>query len=335
MVEILETGPEYIVAGGPSSDERVEKREAARAVLEAAGHDEGLSLYWWTVGHEAWFGCRAQETASACERALAHAEQAGSKRRVRDAALWMSGSCVFGPLPVREAIERVEEVRLRWGGSVLSDAHLSVFVGMLTAMQGDVATARPLIHGGVETIREAGLAVAAAGMSMGVSQVEYWAGDVAAAEQVLRSNLQVLEQLGDRGYHPTVALQLAEILYQAGRFEDVETLCAKGRALTTPEDLINFVYLDMIESGMAARRGQHGEAEELARRAVARAETTDFYWARGSSRTRLAEVLALAGRSAEASEAAASGLGHYDTKGDISGAAVARTRLAALGIELP
>jgi hypothetical protein len=164
--------------------------------------------------------------------------------------------------------------------------------------------------------------------------VEYWAGDLAAAEHALRSSLQVLERLEDRGYHPTIALQLAELMYHESRYDEVETLCATGRAYTTPEDVVNFVYLDMIEGGVCARRGQHAEAEERVRRAVALAETTDFYWLRGTARLFLSEALALAERMDGASEEAAAGLAHLDAKGDITNAALARERLTSLGIEV-
>ena len=169
---------------------------------------------------------------------------------------------------------------------------------------------------------------------MGEAWVEYWAGDVAAAEHVLRSSLQVLERLEDRGFHPTVALQLAELMYCEGRYDEVETLCAKGRASTTSEDVVNFVYLDMVEGCVCARRGQHAEAEERVRRAVALAETTDFYWLRGTTRLRLSEAFALMGRMDEASEEGAAGLAHFDAKGDITNAALSRERLAELGIEV-
>jgi hypothetical protein len=333
MVAIVETEPQLGAADGSTPGERLEKQNLARSVLEAAGHDEGLSLYWWYVGHDAWFRCRAEETAAACELALFHAQRAGSRRRARDAALWISGSCVFGPMPVPAAIERVEDIRTRSGGSALSEASSSIHLGMLAAMRGDVAKARPLVRAGVETIRGAGLAVTAAGMSMGVAWVEYWAGDIAAAEHILRSSLRVLERLEDRGFHPTVALQLAELMYSEGRYDEVETLCATGRH-TTSEDVVNFVYLDMIEGCLCARRGQHAEAEERVRRAVALADTTDFYWLRGTSRLRLSEALALAGRVDGASEEAAAGLAHFAAKGDSTNAALARERLAELGIEV-
>jgi tetratricopeptide (TPR) repeat protein len=206
---------------------------------------------------------------------------------------------------------------------------------MLVAMQGDAVSGLALIRDGCETLRGAGLAVTAAGASMGEAWAAGWAGDHAAAEHALRSSLEVLERLGDRGYRPTVALQLAWLLYQESRYDEIETLCATGRAYTTAEDLINFAYLDMIEGCLCARRGQHAEAEERVRRALALAETTDFYWVRGTSGLFLAEALSLAGRRDEASEEAALGLAHFDAKGDIASAAQARERLDGLGIPIP
>jgi hypothetical protein len=49
----------------------------------------------------------------------------------------------------------------------------------------------------------------------------------------------------------------------------------------------------------------------------------------------LAETLTLAGRMEEAASEAAVGLAHYDAKGDVTGAARARARLAELRIDVP
>jgi len=334
IVAILETEPQLGATASSTPGERLERRNLARNVLETAGHDEGLSRYWWYVGHDAWFRCRAEETGAACELALVHAQRAGSKRQARDAAHWMAGSCVFGPTPVPEAIKRVEDIRTRSERSVLSEAHSSIFLGMLAGMEGNAVSGLALVRDGCETFRGAGLAVTAAGHSMGEAWVAHWAGDLAAAERALRAGLEVLERVDDRGFHPTVALQLAYLLYYAGRYDEIETLCAAGRAYTTAEDLVNFVYLDMIEGALCARRGQHAEAEERVRRALALAETTDFYWLRGTARLFLAEALAFAGRTGEASEEAAFGLAHYDAKGDSASAALARERLVTLGVEV-
>jgi tetratricopeptide (TPR) repeat protein len=201
-------------------------------------------------------------------------------------------------------------------------------------MEGDVVRGRTLVREGIETIRGAGLVVTAAGMTMGEARVARDAGDLDASEQALRSALEVLEPT-DRGYRPTVVLQLAELMYRERRYREVDELCSVARALTTAHDLVNFVYLDMLDGCVCARRGEHAEAYERASRALTLAETTDFYDLRGTARLFLAEALVLAGRGDEASEEARIALAHYDAKGDTSGAARSRERLAELGIDVP
>jgi tetratricopeptide (TPR) repeat protein len=333
-VAILETSPDLTVIEELTVDERLEKQADALAALEAVGDDEGLSLYWWRVGHGAWLACRAAETAAAMERALEHAERARASRRAETAALWLANSYLFGPIPVRDALERVEAVRARFAGSLLTDAHADIALGMLALMQQEAERGRPLVRAGVQTFRDAGLVVSAAGMSMGEAWVEFWAGDLDASERVLRESLRVLDELEERGYRPTVALQLAELLYHQGRVDEAGELCATGRAFTTPDDIANFIYLDLIEGGIAARRGRVDEGEERVRHGISLAETTDFYWFRGSSLTYLAEVLSLGGRRGEASEAAALGLAHFEAKGDIASGRRARERLAVTGLEV-
>jgi class 3 adenylate cyclase len=332
IAELLAANLELYATGRSSSRERVERRDAARGVLEAAGQDQWLSLYWWSVGFEAWFQLRAEETMAASERSLVHAQRAGSSQRARDAVHWILASSIFGPMPVRAAIQRVEEMRRAEGASLLGEGHAPAFLGMLVAMEGDVARGLFLVRKGIATIREAGLDVTAAGMAMG----EAWVAqntDPEAAEQALRSALDVLEPT-DRGYRPTTALQLAELLYRQGRCDEVEELCAHGRELTTAHDLVNFVYLDAIEGCLCARRGQHDKATERARHAVALAETSDFYEIRGIARLYLAEVLTLVGKTDAAAAEAGIGLGHFEAKGDVTSASRARRRLTELGIEV-
>jgi class 3 adenylate cyclase/tetratricopeptide (TPR) repeat protein len=324
------------LAGGPSgigADERRALREEARAILEAAAHDEGLALYWWGVALEAWFALHAAETAVACERALAHIEKAGGTRLAIPIRARLLSSIPFGPTPVGEAIERVEVIRRDEHGA-LAEAWSRTALGKLLAMQGEIDRARELVRDGRQAYLDAGLFITAGGMSMREAKVEFRAGDLAAEERALREGLKVLERIGDRSYYPTVALDLAKCLYNQERYDEVGRLCEAARATTGADDLINFVQLDGLEGGLLARRGRHEEAGEHARRAVERAETTDFYETRAWARLTLAETLALAGRMAEASEEAAAGLAHFNTKGDVTGAARARERLVTCGIEV-
>ena len=68
--------------------------------------------------------------------------------------------------------------------------------------------------------------------------------------------------------------------------------------------------------------------------ALTRADTTDYFFARAESRLFFAEAVSLAGNAGEAATWAADGLALLDAKGDLTGAARARERLAEIGIEV-
>ena len=60
-----------------TSDDGAGWRNEAWTVFEESGDEYGLARYWWGVAMDSWFMLRVQETADACERALAHLERAG------------------------------------------------------------------------------------------------------------------------------------------------------------------------------------------------------------------------------------------------------------------
>jgi tetratricopeptide (TPR) repeat protein len=174
--------------------------------------------------------------------------------------------------------------------------------------------------------------MSAGGISMCEAEVELRAGDLAAAERVLREGLEMLEAIGERGYYPTAALNLADLLYDRGEYDDVWEWAEKARAVTGPDDLVNFVYLDSIEGALLAREGRFDEAEARARNAVDLTATIDHGETRALSLRYLAEVLALAGRAEEAERVAGEALAAHDAKGDITGAARMRELFANLGL---
>jgi hypothetical protein len=81
---------------------------------------------------------------------------------------------------------------------------------------------------------------------------------------------------------------------------------------------------------LLARRGEHAEAERLAREAVALADTIDFLVGQGDPRRGLADVLELAGRREEATAALYEALERYERKAAVVLAEQIRERLGAL-----
>ena len=78
---------------------------------------------------------------------------------------------------------------------------------------------------------------------------------------------------------------------------------------------------------MLARRGEHAEAERLAREAVAIGEGTDILDRQGDAHADLAEVLLLSGKAGEATAALEQALDRYERKGNLVMAERMRDRL--------
>jgi class 3 adenylate cyclase/tetratricopeptide (TPR) repeat protein len=324
--------------GHASSFEDAESwRNEALAVFEESGDEYGLGRYWWSVAMESfWVRLRVQETVEAGERALAHLERAGEKgARLRGTLRSRLGSCYYnGPMPVDEALERIQALGTREHG-LLEEAWSSADLGRLHAMKGEVELARELWSDGRQVYVDAGLLLSAASFAQGGAQIAFRAGDLHSEEALLRDSLEILEGIGERAFYSTQALQLAECLYRAGAdVREIEALCAKARETTPAEDLVNFVWLDMVSGLLHARRGEYEQAEEYSRRAVALTETTDFHFARSYPRAYLAEVLALSSRDEEAVGVAAEAFEIFEAKGDVTAAAQFRSRLSSLGVEV-
>jgi tetratricopeptide (TPR) repeat protein len=229
-------------------------------------------------------------------------------------------------------VEHVEAIQ-RGAHGPLAEAWFRSVLGRCLAMQGQIERARELVRGGRQAYLDAGQYMSAGGMSLSEAEVEFRGGDFAAEESVLREGHELLQRIGDRSYFPTVVLSLAWCLYRRGADDaEIEALCDQAREATGAADLVNFVWLDIIGGLLHARRGEHEEAEECSRRAVALAETKDFYPARSFSSAYLAETLALAGRRGEAAEVAARSFEIFEAKGDVAGAAQIRSRLTSLGV---
>ena len=104
------------------------------------------------------------------------------------------------------------------------------------------------------------------------------------------------------------------------------------RSTSTPDDVINFVYLDALDGAVHASEGRFAEAVAAGIRALELAETTDYFFSRASVRVLLADTLMRSERPSEASDHASEALAILDAKGDAAGSARVRDHLDRLGI---
>ena len=87
-----------------------------------------------------------------------------------------------------------------------------------------------------------------------------------------------------------------------------------------------------VRAKVLARRGEHAEAERLAREAVAIGEGTDMLNMQGDANADLAEVLLLGGKAGEAAAALEQALDRYERKGNLVMAGRTRDRLGTAGV---
>ena len=320
--------------GALSGDERDAQRSEAYRVLSQAGDDEGLALYWWTVATEHWFRLNATETIAASERGLEHLRRSDRRGRFEVEFMWLIRSAsVLGPMPVDEALARLDRREVDARESMMLDASADGARARLLACQGRFEPARELVRSARETMRSAGAVVPAAGMNMFDAWVEQRAGDLGAWERVLRVGLDELASSDEVAFRATTMVYLAECLYEQGRYEEAFELCRAVRDTSPPDDVVNFVVADAVGGAVLVQRGDAEEGLRLLDSALERADATDFYFCRAEVRLMLVDALAIVGQLPRASSRAREALQLYAAKGDVAGAERARERFVRLGIE--
>ena len=124
---------------------------------------------------------------------------------------------------------------------------------------------------------------------------------------------------------------LGRSLCALGRYDEAEPLAQLGRELERRAGRLSRRHCGgRCRRSSTPSRGQHAEAEQLAREAVAITEPTDALNLQGDALCDLAEVLHAAGRTDEAAAALGQALDRYERKHNLAQAAQVRDRLAEL-----
>ena len=147
--------------------------------------------------------------------------------------------------------------------------------------------------------------------------VELWAGDPAAAAEFGAEGSRLYLELGEPHHQAAAAGYLAQALYALDRLDEADTWATRAAELGTSDDVEPQMLWRQGRAKVLARRGEHAEAEGLARQAVSICEETDMLNVQGNVFADLAEVLSLAGRSEEAAEALEQALERYERKGNL------------------
>ena len=260
------------------------------------------------------------------ERALVHARRAGHLPPQSSAAgAWYR---FFGTTPVSDLLAWLDENEPRAGRDHFLRAHRAAALAML----GRFDEARAILAKTRAELAERGGGVLLANITAFESvRVELWADDPAAAAEFGAEGCRLHEELGEQEFQSAPAAFLAQALYAVDRLDEADAWAARAiRQLGAGDDTETQMLLRQVSAKVLARRGEHAEAERLAREAVAIGEGTDALNWQGDANSDLAEVLLLGGKADEAAAALEQALERYKRKENRVSAQRAQERLAEL-----
>jgi tetratricopeptide (TPR) repeat protein len=306
---------------------------AQAAIDELAGlsDDVGLAHAW-----RAWSDVRNMYGDGAgwiegLRRGFEHARRSGNRHEEWACLHVLGGAMFFGPTQVDEAIAQLEAIREEIGDDLLLESALERPLGGFIACAGRLDEGRTRIERGRSLLTELGLRWGLASVSFVSGSLALYAGEPATAEREFRVADDAYRAMGDRGRGSSVVVGLAQACYAQGRYDEAERVAAEGLELATPEDAQPQVGARIVQAQVLSRRARHGEAETLAREAIALVDATDFLDQRAVTRLGLAEVLDLAGKTGEAADVCGEALELTEQKGNVLLGALVRGRRDSLG----
>ncbi|MCI0633644.1 MAG: protein kinase [Actinobacteria bacterium] len=305
-------------------DEAAKEATRAISIFERHQDERGVAQGWALLGHSNMIRGRFETAVEALEEAAGHASAAGVQREALEHLAWVPVGVWSGPMPVDEAVARCGEILDRAHGDRKAMGVALAVQGNLEAMRERFTEARELGARARSVIQEIALPAWMGAFTQMSGWTEILAGDPTAAERGLRWGVETLRRIGELSWHSTTAAMLAEALYAQGNLEEAEASVKESHETAGSEDIFSQVLLRSVRAKVMAQLERPGDAERLARKAVAIAMSSDSLLLQAEAFTSLAQVLGLADRAAEGEAALAEALRVCEQKGNLAGAARAR-----------
>jgi tetratricopeptide (TPR) repeat protein len=303
-----------------------DRAQAELAKLEELGDEVGLAEGYFVLGaFQSWLGSSIGG-GQAYERAMDHARRAGLRRLATYPIGLRAMLQGWGAMNAVDGLRECDELLEEYAGTFLEPSlrtaramHLS-FLGRAEESQREHELSDSLNEQfGRELMRSA------SGMSL--AEQEMRAGRLDAAEAAARDGIERLERLGEQGFLSSTLGQLAEVLVRQGRFDEAEQVAQRTAEVGTDDDFEPMFRWRAVQARVHAHRGEHDQAERLARESVDIVSRTDWCLQHAQAACVLAEVLDAGGRSEEARAAYEQALELFEQKGSIVDADRIRRRL--------
>jgi tetratricopeptide (TPR) repeat protein len=320
--EALARAAAYFYQGDPDEQSPPDRLEAlslrALSLLEPKEDFAGLAHVWNMLG----FGVanartRYDDWARAIEAANRYARLAG-RPSLNIGTLW--AALAHGSMPVEEALARLDQHDLPSPWWLLCRAW---YLAMLDRFD----EALPLSEKADADIKERGGSWAGDWL---MAEIASLAGDHETARRRLEAVCEWLTSRNMDGFLATYSPMLGRELCALGRYDEAEKAARLSRDVVEEQDVGAQALWRQVQARVDSSRGEHAQAERLAREAVQLWERSDGLPEQGDALCDLGDVLAAAGRRDEALVAWQDALVRYETKHVVPFAARVRERIEEL-----
>ncbi|HET7472555.1 MAG TPA: AAA family ATPase [Candidatus Limnocylindrales bacterium] len=280
--------------------EMIAETEAQIAWFEAANDDVGLTHAWRLLAAIHGTAGRYDEAKVAIQGVMAAARKTGDTRAANRGAIAYAVLSLHGDEPVPDALRACAALSADVAGDRKSEAVILGIRALLTAMDGDVATAREMAASGRAMVADLGPSISASTTSTEAARIELLADDPAAAAALLERDLAELEALGERYFRSTIAGLHAQARIEMGDVAGAESSVELAQSLADPDDTEAQVLWRSAQARILAARGSVDEALACAARAVALADETSDPALQAETRLDQGRVLLALGRQTDA-----------------------------------
>jgi class 3 adenylate cyclase/tetratricopeptide (TPR) repeat protein len=284
--------------------ERLRDRLTELGDLEGAQQAELLAaLGQFVIGRAGAGLARAQAILDAVPSSIA-GSLANRARGLRAVA------AMLGPTPADEALRLVEAE----GRHATQLPGVASGPARMLCLQGRFAEARAALSRATEQAAERGGRLLSSETHEVAGNMALLTGEIDEAVRNLKLAYDEKMAAGDPAGASTTATALAEAYLEAGDLDAAWTQAANARESSPRDDLAAQGRSREIQARVLSARGQHGEAEALAREAVTILGRTDYLALHGDALVHLGHVLHAAGREDEAVAAARQAVELYERK---------------------
>ena len=304
-------------------DRVVEELERSMATFRDLDDKAGMARVLTMRGKLTFWKGQAAAALDDLDRAARLADEAGDRAEEAESLQYVLATMHRGPMPVDQALMRFDELlgRAKRNGRIEvvcleTRAHLEAM-----RMRFDVA--RDLVAQAMALVEEYGtLGLRDSHTRPSAGFVELLAGEAAAAESELRLACEGTERIGELGFLSSLVPMLADAVLMQGRVDEALQLTERWRPerLTVPEDADAHAGWRRVRAKALARSGKVGEAESIAREAVAIASRTDYLDAHAMAVADLGEVLRLGGDADGSAATVEEAIRMHERKGNLAAA---------------